>query len=84
MTLDHSPPPPTQVQIWVYAAATSLCLVEAGEVPADSIGVQKVAFRILQVLESPGIPAYQALPIWQAAIEATKDPDVCPMLLRGL
>lgn len=80
--IHYSPPPPTTEQIQIFAAATSLCLAEAGQLPATSFEVQAAADRALQSIGLPRIPPSQALPIWQAAIETIKDPAICPLLLK--
>ncbi len=82
--ISYTPPPqtlpPTQLQ--VLAAATSLCLVLGGRLPATSFEVQAAADRALVSIGVPRIHPSQALPIWREAATLIQDPSICPLLLR--
>jgi len=82
VTLDYSPPPPTPAQLQVLAAATSLCLVLDGQLPATSFEVQAAADRALVSIGVPRIHPSQALPIWREAATLIQDPAICPLLLQ--
>jgi hypothetical protein len=81
--MNHSlPPPPSPTELTVLAAATSLCLVIAGQLPRDFPAVQAAADRALVSVGLPHIHPSTVLPIWTTATKLIQDPEICPLLLN--